>query len=465
MYWRTLLILFSAMILCGCASVPKDSGFGDVQKSVMNRTGNMIRWNGHGSDDQAVASSVRAMLAQPLTADQATQIALLNNPHLQATFEDLGIAQADLVQAGLLKNPVFNLDVRFPEGSPSKTYLDIGAAEDFLDIAMLPSRKKLAADQFAQAKALVTQQVLSLAADAAGKFYTYQATQQLVELRRAVAQTMAASLEAATKLHDAGNISDLDFAIQQAQSARASVDLADAQSEADETRENVNDILGLWGTETQWTAASLPDLPAGEIHLQGLESLSVRQRADLAAARQDVLVQGRQLGMTEQFRLFQDLDLGADAERETDGQWRIGPSVSVPVPLFDQGQAAVAKCESMLRQSVERYFAAVVDARSEVRAASMKLTNTSQKARLYRDQILPAQQEILQQTQLQYNGAFSGVFDLLQAKRDEIDAQSQYVQSVRDYWIARVELQRAIGGRLPDDASTMPSTQSNGEMP
>ena len=128
---------------CGidsCAAPPKDGGFRDIQHVVSERTGQTIQWDGQTADDQAVHQSVHDMLSGELTADRAVQVALLNNHNLQATFEDVGIAQADLVQAGLLKNPVFDLGVRFPTTPPSQTYVDVSVAEDFIAVFFIPAR-------------------------------------------------------------------------------------------------------------------------------------------------------------------------------------------------------------------------------------------------------------------------------------------------------------------------------------
>src|SRR5688572_31413757 len=94
--------------LSGCARVPREAGFSDVRKTVEQRTGQQVHWNQGSEADQRAAQSVRELLAAELTADAAVQIALLNNQSLQATYEDLGIAQAELVEAGLLRNPIFS---------------------------------------------------------------------------------------------------------------------------------------------------------------------------------------------------------------------------------------------------------------------------------------------------------------------------------------------------------------------
>jgi len=420
----------------------------------------VVRWNTHSELDREAEASAAKLLERPLDAESAVQVALLKNAILQATFEDVGIAQADLVQAGLLSNPILNVNIRFPTRGPSKTYLDFAAAENFLDVFLIPAKEKIAAGQLEAAKARVANEVLDLAARTKSAFYSYQAAQQRIELMQSVVDATAASFEVAKQLREAGNISELQYLAEQAPAGRARVELETAKSDAAEMRERLSSLMGLSGVEGDWTVAGrLPDLPGEDGHFDQLEFVALRRRMDLAAARQELAVQERVLGLTEQTRFVSSLELGAEAERETDGQWRIGPSLSVPVPLFDQGQGTVARAQAVYRQSRDRYIAMAVDVRSQVRAAQAKMRGARSAARLYHDEILPVQQKLLDQTQLQYNGMLVGVFQLLQAKRDQIDAAGRYIDALRDYWVARAELERAIGGRLPDvtQAATRPA--------
>jgi outer membrane protein, heavy metal efflux system len=453
-------LVLAGSTLAGCASPSTDHHFGQVQSQVARQTGMRIRWNSGSPEDQAAARHVSDLLARPLTVDAAVQIALLNSHKLQATFEELGIAQADFVQAGLLQNPVLDVAVLFPNSPPRKTYLNFAAAENLLNVFLIPARKKVAAAQLDRATARVTDQVLKLAAETETAFYSHQAAVQTVELRQGIADATAASLDAATRLHEAGNMNDLAYYGQRAEAARATVDLANARAEAQDTREKLNALMGAWGSQTTWTLAGrLPDLPKDEVPPQGLESLAIRQRQDLAAARQDVLAQARLYGFTADTRFFAQADVGIEGERETDGQWRIGPTLSVPIPLFDQGQASVARAASAFRQSRQRYAELAVDIRSQVRRARARMLNARNAAQFYHDELLPTQQRYLDEAQLQYNGMFIGVFQLLQAKRDTIDAAAQYIQSLRTYWTSRAELERAVGGRLPTPEPVLPTTR------
>lgn len=453
--FRLMLLLTTAMLLAGCAAGPHDNSFAAVQSLAIDRIGKRVQWNGHSADDRAADAAVHDLLVRPLTADGAVQVALLNNRKLQATFEELGIAQADFVQAGLLKNPVLDLSVRFPTSPPSKTYLDFAVAANFLDVFLIPARKKIAAVELEQAKARAANEVLELAAQTASAFYAWQGAQQRAELLGTIADAAGASLDAAARLRQAGNTTELAYVSERAQADRAKVDLANAHADAADARERLNGLMGVGDDQLNWTAAArLPDLPAAALRPAGLEALAIRQRQDLAAARSEVLTQARVYGLTVDTRFFASADLGAEAERETEGQWRIGPTLAVPIPLFDQGQAAIPRARAVLRQTQQRYAALAVDIRSQVRAARTRLLNARSTAQFYHDEILPTQQRLLEQTQLQYNGMLVGVFQLLQAKRDEIDAAVQYVHALQTYWTARAELERAIGGRLP--ASELP---------
>jgi cobalt-zinc-cadmium efflux system outer membrane protein len=455
-----MFLILETLLPMGCATESPDAHFAHVQALAAERTGHRVEWDGHTADDRAVAARVRDLLARPLTPDAAVQVALLNNQKLQATFEELGIAQADFVQAGLLQNPVLDLGVRFPDRHPAKTYIDVAVVENFLSVFLIPARKKIAAAQLDQSTARVTDEVLSLAAQTKSAFYTYQAAEQTVELRQRIADAAAASLDAATRLREAGNTTDLDYLAERAQAARATVELSGAKADADDARERLNALMGGWGPQTQWKVdGRLPDLPAEEVRPEGLETVAIRQRQDLTAARQEVLAQARIYHLTVDTRFWSQADAGVEAERETDGQWRIGPTISVPLPLFDQGQAAVPRSAAMLRQAQHRYAALAADIRSQVRAARTRMLHARAAAQFYHDEVLPIQQKYLDAAQLHYNGMFLSVFELLQAKRAQIDAGAQYIQALKTYWTSRAELERSIGGRLPPGEPMAPTTQ------
>ena len=443
-----------ALLLAGCASVPKDAGFADVRAAVAERTGHRVRWNRLSPEDRAAESAVAELLADELTADEAVQVALLNNANLQATYEELGVAQAEVVQAGLLSNPVFDGEFKFHEDGGGLAF-EGGIAQDFLGILQIPLRRRVAKDAFEAAKLRVTGAVIDLSGQVRSAFYAQEAAEQTLEMRQGVVAATRASYEFAQRLREAGNITDLDLAQERALFEQSKVDLARAEADVLDGRERLNLLMGLWGPQASWTVAPrLPELPEAEPQeLDDIERQAVLASLDLAAARLDLQAAARALGIRRSFGLIPEAEAGVAAEHESDEGWSVGPSLSLPIPLFDQGQAATAAARAELEAARQRYVATAVEVRSAARASRNRLLAARAQADYYRRVILPLRREITERTQLQYNAMQIGAFQLLQAKQEEIEAGVEYIDALRDYWTARTQLEQITSGRLTDFGS------------
>ena len=467
---RLMAIFITLMcigVLTGCASVPKEAGFPDVQKLIEQRMGSRVHWNQGTSEDAAVADTVRSMLQQELTLDEAVQIALLNNRSLQATYEELGIAQADVVQAGLLRNPTFGASFRFPDktvGGHRSTNTEFSVVQNFLDLLILPLRKKVASAQFEQAKLSVGNAVLNLSAEVRSAYYTLQADEQILEMRQTVAHATEAAVDIATRQYDAGTLKILDLTNQQGFHDQAKLDVARTDIQIVADRERLNRLMGIWGADTMWKLPErLPELPESEIPMEHLESIAVSQRLDLAAARQETQVIAHALSLTRKYRYFYVFDVGVDSEHDVaDNVNFTGPNVTIELPIFDQRQAEIARLESLLRQSQQRLSSLAIDIRSEVREARNRLLTARNMVKYYQEVILPLRQRIVDESQLYYNGMLIGVYELLLTKQNQINAGREYIDTLRDYWIAESDLERAVGGRLiVTGEATQPATQTS----
>src|SRR6266702_2710854 len=301
MMLRKLLLLSSTVALVGCAHVDPNPAFRELANTVHLRTGKRVQWNRGSAEDAQAQAAVASLLSRAFTADSAVQVALLNNRDLQATYEELGIAQADLVEAGLLRNPIFTFERRFPGQA-----LEMDVLKEFIDILLLPLRKRIAAAQFEVAKLRVGHEILNLAGEVRAAFYEHQGDQQLVDLRKTVADATERAAETALKMHEAGNLRDLELATEQASHAQAKIELAKAQSEAVQTREKLNKLMGAFGMQTNWTVAPrLSELPGSEVSTAQLESRAIQQRLDLAAARQRFIAEARAHGIARAEAILQ----------------------------------------------------------------------------------------------------------------------------------------------------------------
>jgi cobalt-zinc-cadmium efflux system outer membrane protein len=351
---KTGLLCLFLFMLSGCVTFDQRAGFPDVSAEVETRSGRRVTWNLGMDLDAQVAEEVRALLRNHLTVDAAIQIALLNNRTLQALYADLGVAQADLAQAGLLKNPIFDADVLFAL-SGGRPDLDLSVALNFLDIFYLPLRKRVAAARFEDVKLHVTGAVLDFAATVRTAFYRHQANVQMFELLQTIGQGLTISLEVTQRLHAAGNIRDLDLVREQALLSEANLLLRAAEVAGVESQERLQTLMGLWGQETAWQIGGrLPDIPAQALPVESVEGQALQRSLDLASARQRIIVAGEQLGVHRATALVPELSLGPRAERN-EGAWEVGPTVQFPIPWFDQGQGRVGRAMAELRPPPQEY--------------------------------------------------------------------------------------------------------------
>ena len=343
-FLKAICLLSIPPVLAGCASLPQDAGIQDVQSWTLHRTGQTVQWRGRTINDDGARSALNNLLAHPLTVHSAVQIALLNNPSLQAVLEDLAISQADLIQAGLLHNPVFAAGFRIPNRSPHGTDTEFSVEQDFLDLMIIPLRRKVAAAEFEHSKLIVADRVVQLAADVKVAVFTLQAREQLLDRLRFIADANQAAAELAQRQFDAGTINELALANQQVTAAQARLDVSMADQRVNADRERLNRLLGLGSSQTGWHIDSqLPQLPAVEVEIADLEMRAIRQRLDLQAARIELASLAEAVSITRGFRYFANVQFGIDTERTPDGQRVTGPTLSLQVPIFDQGQSRVSR--------------------------------------------------------------------------------------------------------------------------
>ena len=442
---RVAFALVVALATSGCF-VTRGKGLDDVRAEAGKRGVTTVHWDQGTEADERARKRVRELLVAPVTADSAVEIALLHNRSMQAVYEELGVAQADLVEAGLLENPVLAGSVRF--GNRERIY-GASIAQEFLSILALPMRKRLARAEWEQAKLRVTQRVLVFAADTRAAWFDAKAAELVAEMYRQVQGASSAGAELARRQHDAGNISDLTLAIEEDLAEQAKLDVADAEAELFATRERLIRMLGVWGADIGFALAKeLPALPTTEPPLEHLESVAIRRRLDLAADRRSAEIIARARRTTQLGRFIPGLTFGVEVEKEADGVVHAGPTIELGLPIFNWGQTRVARLDAQLRQAENELVASAVGVRSEVREARDRLLRSRARVDWCRTTLIPLRERIVRLTKLHHDAMLLGPFDLLRAKQDEIDAYRTAIEANHDYWLARIDLERASGGSL-----------------
>ncbi|MDP2004852.1 MAG: TolC family protein [Rubrivivax sp.] len=445
--------LLAALWLGGCASFSTDGGFGPVQQTAQARLGKDLVPARTDADQQALQQRVDALLAQPLTADSAVQVALLNNRGLQATFQDLGITEAEIVQAGRLPNPGFSFG-RSSQGDERE--IERSLHVNLARWLALPLVRPLEQRRFEQVQAAVAGRVLELAADTRKAWVQAVAAEETVRYTGQVMQAAEASAELARRMAAVGNFNKLQQAREQGFYADAALNHARAQQARRATRERLTRLLGLWGAQTAFTLPErLPALPPEPADQPDIERLAMAQRLDVQGARLAAEHTARNLGLTRVTRFVNVLELGLMRNSSNEAPTQRGWEVEIELPLFDWGDARVARAEAVYMQTVHRAAETAVNARSEVREAYGHLRSAWDIARHHRDEIVPLRQRIAEENVLRYNGMLIGVFELLADARVQIASVNASIDALRDFWLAQADLEMALIGKPSLGGSAM----------
>jgi len=441
-----VLAVLSAVLLGGCASFSPDGGFGAIESATRSQIQKDVVWSRDDDTRKIVEARVDTLLAQPLSVDDAVQVALLNNPGLQAALNTLGIAEADWVSAQRLPNLGFSIG-RFTRGS--EVEWEYGLHVSLIRLLTLPMRADIEQRLFEQTRLDLSLEVLRLAADARKAWVTAVAANETVQVMQQAMEAAEAGAELARRMAEAGNWSKLKQAREHAFYADTTLALARAEQARMQARERLVRLLGVSDPARVQLPARLPDLPATLAPLAEVEQQAMESRLDLQMVKLQADALAKNLGLTRSTRVINVLELGFQYNTSNEEPTQRGYEISFELPLFDWGESRVVAAESRYRQALERARQTAVDARSEVREAHAMLLSQHAVARHVRDEILPLKKRISEENLLRYNGMFISVFDLLADARSQLATVNTAIETQRDFWHAEADLQMALVGK-PD---------------
>lgn len=394
-------------------------------------------------------TAIAGLTAAPLSAGGAARLALLNNAELKARIAALGFANADALAAGRLRNPL--LSAQFLDGGPHQQ-LTLGLAVSLADLLTMPARKRLAAAELEAAKQSAAAAMLETAIDAEAAFHLHVAARQDAALQAQIAQTASLSAQLAKRFHAAGNLTAKALALEQAAASAAELRALEAAGEASRTRVELGVTLGLSAGDAWHAPTQLPAPLDEEQALQELLALAQDSRLDLAAAKARVAVAAERNGYRRWRRWIEGLEIGIERERESGGERLAGPTLTAEAPWSRQRDVLV-RGAAELRIAVAEAERLTLAVDAGVRAAHAAMLNSAARVREFRERLIPARIEATSQAQAEQQYMLIGAFEALAEKQLEYDARQGHLAALRDYWLARTALRRAVGNALPGGAN------------
>ncbi len=404
-------------------------------------------WHDGAPHSAAAERKIREILDAPLTADGAALIAVLASPDVQVAYADLEAAGGKLARAHAPSNPQVVAALRFPLSDNGRE-IELSAVASVTDLVAIWGRVREADARLAAARQRAIAATLEVAGRARAAFFGAAAAQQILGLRRSIAEATSAAAELAKKLREAGNITELDAAREAIVAEDAGLAVSAAEADEVTARERLRAALGLSGTDPLGpTSLELPGTPSPSPApvVANLEDGAVAASLELAALRSDIEAAGERIGVARFRSWLPDLGVGVSAKREADG-WGIGPMIALSLPIFDWGQGERASAWAELHRRQELAVAAEIEVRARARAAAMRLAMAYERAREMATHTLPLRAHIVEEGIKQANAMSLDPFELLVLRKEELEAEIAFVVAQREYWLAATEVDQLRAG-------------------
>lgn len=474
------------LALASCAKVDHGAELRAADQAMHRATGVRTTW--------ADLPELKELEPDPkgvITLDQAAELTLANNRSLRGDLEVIGQAKADFVQAGLLSNPILSVMTGLPEGG-GRADVAFGLSKDFADLWLIPSRKRAA-------QAMLQQRVLSFAdtailllTDAKTTYYTLQYQSVAADLQEQNLRIFQESMEIVQARLRAGDTTQLDVNLVRARYIEAQVELLQLRNDYHVTQRTLLRLMGVSKASDEWKPEPLNlDEPLQPISADesSLVDAALLQRLDVQAASWELesavaefeqqrrrLIPSLSLGLSgERFerRAMPGRDVAADTARASvaAGQWTapeiqsraqrnqerrqeidliLGPSIEVPLPIFDQNQAQIAKAQFRARELQQRYEEIEQRVVEGVRSAHAQRRLSEERVRWYHDSLVPLQESNLSLAKTAYQSGRESIVTVLLAQESLNRTRLAYAAAARDLAVSLANLERQVAGRLPE---------------
>lgn len=430
--------------LAGCASIEVTTGFEEVSALVAERGGTSLP---DASTTEALAADGSHKPARPtgsISLDRALHLAVTNSPALRAEYARLAISRADVFQASLSKNPTFDANIGAGITGESARFA-LGAVYPILDLIYRKPRIKAARANFKALQIEVAEAVIDHANSVTSAYLHLAQSKARLSARNEVVNVARNQLATFKKLVASGSIDGSYVAELQATLTKAEIARDAERGEREAVRTTLAGLIG-----SPLSSPLDTTLPLNEIHdnntaVESLTAQALRQRLDIIRAEQEVTV--LKLALENSARLFSEdgQELGLELESE-DSERFLGPSISLEVPIFNRGKYRQAKAMAELIEAESRLTALERSVKADIHVAHQRVTARRRTALAHQNRLIPSARTLAALARERLNVGTINVADFLEAQLAIGDASLEAIDAEADYWAARADLAKAVGG-------------------
>ena len=418
----------------GCASTAGAPTINDVDVSIRARSAHAaLRLT------SAAPTPPDVNIADGLTQEEAVATALWNSPSFQATLADLGVARADLADAGLLRNPVLSL--LFPVGPKQLEFTWQYPFDLFLQRPGRVAAAKLNVQAVGQR---LTWDALSLIAQVRSAHADAMLADRRLQLAGEIAALARRLADIADARHRAGDISDLEARAPRTDALRTEVVRRTTQHDRDLARLTLAALLGLNETPDHLEPTSSEAYNAAPCVVDDARVKdALASRPDVRAAELNIEAAATR-ARWERSRVLALIGI-LDANGKGSEGFEIGPGIGIDLPLFNRNQGGKARATAEIERSTHLYAAVRLQVVSDVRTAAVRLAQAQQALEAWTKDILPSLETEQRQAEAAYQAGEIALLNVLDVSRRLIDGRMQLLNAEGDVIRSRIALDRALG--------------------
>ncbi|MBY0110133.1 MAG: TolC family protein [Candidatus Babeliaceae bacterium] len=439
------LLMFLILLLPACHRVPIAQEFNSLKKITQDITGSEIIYDSYSKNPE-MESTIINNLSYGLTRDEAVRIALMNNPSLQADFAKLGIAKADLIQAGLYTNPKTSNVFRFPtDGQPRQTNIESITTGKLSDLWQVPLRKQIFEDELE----IITLRILSTILDIVEA--TKSAYDACIRAELHI-ENEKAILSFTTELRDEiyyrqlfGYSNELDKYNADADVVVAQTALIEYEKERKRAYLHFTQLLGITPLSKNIilsdTIFHLMTTPA----ISDLEAYALEYRPEIQIARYKIKRYEDTIRF-EKSRIWKDVSIGIGYKQDFDKPFRgWGPAIDFEIPLFDTNYAQIAKAEFEFERAKKKLRSRRIAIQKELRTSLVNVNKEKKEITYYKNFVIPSYEKAISYTYTYANTMQLNMLTALQSQLERYKAEQELIEKYYNLHISYNKLERAYG--------------------
>jgi outer membrane protein, heavy metal efflux system len=435
---KRLLIVLILLLISGCRRPNVDREFAQLKQRAQEQTHSTIKWN---KTDERLIKDITVSISRK----QAVSTALENNMELQAAFEDLGIAKADLVQAGFFSNPHIDTLFRLPDSKKTEAQIEVAGSMNIADFWLVPMRTALASSDLKIMSFALLRLIIETTTAVKMAYDTCLYQQELTLLTQNILHKVQELRERIAYRQQFGYESDLNRYYAIVMAGKWETRLIEQKAQLKIAYAHLRRLLSInVSSESIALTDSLTYEKLNMPSVSALEAIGQKNRTPLQISQLEIEKAHRELSL-QKARIMNKVNFGFCYERDFEGSRGWGPTIGFDLPLFDQNLAQISRAKFLIHKAKKAYKAEKLRMLDEIYHSYEHAQALKQEIIIFKETMIPASEKGITYSNKFFNRMQLNMLILLEAQVALYEIQEMHLNKQYQLALTFAQLERSIG--------------------